>query len=90
MLYALICTDKPNHLQIRQDNRTAHVDYLKTSGVVVHAGPFLNASGEMSGSLVVIDVVDRSAAEVWAEQDPYAQANLFADVRIEAWNKVIG
>ncbi len=90
MLYALICTDKPNHLQIRQDNRAAHVDYLKTSGVVVHAGPFLNASGEMSGSLVVIDVVDRSAAEVWAEQDPYAQANLFADVRIEAWNKVIG
>lgn len=90
MLYALICTDKPDHLSVRMDNRPAHVDYLKSSGVVTHAGPFVNDAGEMCGSLVVIEVAGRAQAEAWAAGDPYALAGLFADVRIEVWNKVIG
>ena len=90
MLFAVICTDKPDHLALRVETRSAHVDYLKSSGVVRQAGPFLDAGGDMSGSLVVIEVEDRAAAEAWAADDPYAKAGLFADVRIEAWNRVIG
>lgn len=90
MKFAIICTDKPGALQIRLDTRAQHVDYLKTCGVVEQAGPFLNEAGEMCGSLVVIEVSDRAAAEAWAEQDPYAKAGLFENVRIEAWNRVIG
>ncbi|MEL6679892.1 MAG: YciI family protein [Pseudomonadota bacterium] len=90
MLYAIICTDKPDHLAVRMENRPAHVDYLKSSGVVAQAGPFLDGAGDMSGSLVIIDVADTAAAQAWAADDPYAQAGLFADVRIEAWNRVIG
>lgn len=89
MFYAIICTDKPGHLEVRKANRDAHVAYLKATGVV-QAGPFLDAAGEMCGSLVIIDVADRGAAESWAAQDPYKHADLFADVRIEAWNRVIG
>jgi len=89
-LFALICTDKPDHLPVRMENRPDHVAYLKGSGVVTYAGPFVNEAGDMSGSLVVIDVEDRAAAEAWATEDPYAKAGLFSDVRIEAWNKVIG
>ena len=88
MRYALICTDKPDHLDIRKANRDAHVAYLKETGAEM-AGPFLDAGGEMCGSLVVIDVETRQEAETWAANDPYAKAGLFADVRIEAWNKVI-
>lgn len=87
--FALICTDKPNHLESRKANREAHLAYLKESGVVAQAGPFLDQNGGMSGSLVVIDVADRGAAEAWAANDPYAKAGLFADVRIEEWKKVI-
>ena len=90
MLYAVICTDKPGHLPTRLETREAHVAYLKSSGVVRQAGPFLNADGEMYGSLVVIEVEDRAAAEAWAANDPYALAGLFQAVRIEAWNRVIG
>lgn len=90
MLFAMICTDKPGALPVRQENRPAHVDYLKSCGVVVQAGPFLDADGAMYGSLVIIDVADRAAAEDWAAHDPYAKAGLFSDVRIEAWNRVIG
>ena len=90
MLYAVICTDKPDHLPVRMEHRPAHVDYLKSSGVVAKAGPFLNSGGDMSGSLILIEVDNIAAAEAWAAADPYAKAGLFADVRIEAWNRVIG
>jgi uncharacterized protein YciI len=54
------------------------------------AGPFLNEAGEMSGSLVILDVASKAEAEAWAAADPYAKAGLFAKVRIEEWKKVIG
>ena len=89
MLYAFICTDKPGNLPIRKANRDAHLAYLKETAAV-HAGPFVNEDGEMIGSLVVVDLADRAAAQDWAANDPYAKAGLFEKVRIEAWNKVIG
>jgi hypothetical protein len=88
-LFALICTDRPGHLEVRKANREAHLAYLSETGVVVQAGPFLNGAGEMTGSLIVLDIADRADAEHWAEGDPYARAGLFADVRIEQWKKVI-
>lgn len=88
-LFALICTDKADHENLRKATRDAHLAYLNASGVVRMAGPFLNA-GAMTGSLVVIEVADKTAAESWAASDPYALAGLFAKVRIEEWKKVIG
>ncbi len=89
-LFAVICHDKPDHLEVRKANRDAHLAYLEATGVVKQAGPFLNAAGEMYGSLLVIDVADRAAAEAWAKSDPYAVADLFSSVAIEQWNRVIG
>ena len=89
MFYAVICTDKPGHLEVRQANRADHVAYLKSTNVT-QAGPFLDANGDMCGSLVILDVADRAEAEAWAAADPYKLADLFTDVRIEAWNRVIG
>ncbi|SEV92262.1 hypothetical protein SAMN05444851_0336 [Aliiroseovarius sediminilitoris] len=90
MLTALICTDKPGAIDIRKANRDAHLAYIKDTGVVAQAGPFLNADGAMCGSLVILDVADRDAAQAWADGDPYAKAGLFSNVRIEQWNKVVG
>lgn len=89
MLFAVICTDKDGGLPLRMQTRPAHVDYLKSTNVI-NAGPFLDADEKPYGSLVIVDVADRSAAEDWAANDPYALVGLFADVRIECWNKVIG
>lgn len=89
-LFALICTDKPDSQALRQATRTAHLAYLEETAVTVHAGPFLDPQGGMTGSLVVVDLPDRAAAGAWAENDPYSKAGLFAEVRIEEWKKVIG
>lgn len=90
MRVAIICKDKPGSLQIRLDNRTAHLEHIKTSGLVEMAGPFLNETGEMSGSLVILEVADLAAAQQWAATDPYALAGLFDSVTITEWKKVIG
>jgi uncharacterized protein YciI len=90
MMHVLICTDRDGALDLRLANRDAHLAYLKADGHVVQAGPFVDAEGKMCGSLIVFDTEDRAHVEAFAEGDPYAKAGLFADVRIETWNRVIG
>ena len=90
MRVALICIDKPGHLHVRQENRPAHLDHINTSGVVEMAGPFLSETGEMIGSLVILNVPDLAAAQDWAANDPYAKAGLFQSVMVQEWKRVIG
>jgi uncharacterized protein YciI len=90
MRYALICLDRPNALQTRVESRPAHLEYLQSSGVVEQAGPFIDAAGQMCGSLIVLNVDTRGEAEAWAAADPYAKAGLFASVMIQEWKRVIG
>jgi uncharacterized protein YciI len=87
MLYALICTDKPNSLALRNANRPEHVTYLEGLGeTLVFAGPFTEADGEtMNGSLVVIEAASLEAARKIAAGDPFARAGLFASVDIRTW-----
>ncbi len=90
MLVALIARDKTDHLQTRMDNREAHLAYIQETGVVAQAGPLLDQDGKMVGSLIILDVEDMGAAQVWADNDPYAKADLFEAVELITWKKVIG
>jgi uncharacterized protein YciI len=87
MLYALICTDKPDGLKVRMANRPDHVAYLQSLGdTLVLAGPFLCDDGEtMNGSLVVVAAASLEAARAIAAGDPFAKAGLFASVEIRPW-----
>jgi len=90
MLVALIAIDKPDALQIRMDNRKAHLAYVTETGVVDLAGPFLDTDGNMCGSLLVLDVENMAEAGIWAENDPYAKAGLFEKVTLREWKRVVG
>ena len=87
MLYAVICTDKPDSLAIRKANRPDHVAYLKSLGeTLVIAGPFTEPDGEtMNGSLIVVEATSRQAAGEIAAGDPFAKIGLFASVEIRPW-----
>ena len=90
MLYALICTDKPGHLQVRMDTRPAHLAWLEGLGDNLKAaGPFLGDDGKPVGSLVIIKADDVAGAQATAAADPYAKAGLFSAVEIKPWNWVI-
>ncbi|HTI86838.1 MAG TPA: YciI family protein [Alphaproteobacteria bacterium] len=91
MLFAIITEDKPGSRDLRAATRPTHLEYLQSSGTrVVVAGPLVGPDGEtMTGSLLIVDVADRAAAESFAAGDPYAKAGLFAKTTISAWRKVV-
>lgn len=90
MLVCLMAHDKADALDVRMENRPAHVEYLKSTDHVHLAGPLIDADGGMCGSMIVLDVPDMAAAQAWAAHDPYAKAGLFESVTLTEWKKVIG
>jgi uncharacterized protein len=90
MLFALICTDKPNSLDLRMQVRPAHLAYLDQLGSDLKAaGPFLDDEGKPTGSLVIFNADDLASATALAAQDPYAIAGLFSSVDIKPWKWLI-
>ena len=91
MLYVISCVDKPDHLQVRLDNRPAHVEFLKShSDHMLIAGPTLTDDGEtMNGSVLILDFENKAAAEAFCAADPYTKAGLFESTSIRAWKKVL-
>jgi uncharacterized protein YciI len=90
MLYALICDDKPNSLQLRMDTRAEHLAHLNGLGdALKFAGPFLDENDKPCGSMVVIEAESREAAKAIADRDPYAVAGLFETVTVRPWNWAI-
>jgi uncharacterized protein len=90
MLFALICTDKPDSLELRQQSRPDHLKFLESLGSNLKAaGPFTDDEGKPTGSLVVIEALNRTAIADIAARDPYAAAGLFASVEIRPWKWLI-
>jgi uncharacterized protein YciI len=89
MLFVFTGKDRPGILQIRIDNRPAHVAYLEklnAAGTLKAAGPFLGDDGKPFGSLLVIEAADKAAAEAILAEDPYAKAGVFGSTEINQWN----
>lgn len=93
MHFIFYCKDKPGHEQTRIANRMAHLDYLEAHKAQLFcAGPLLSDDADsthMIGSLLVLDLPDRPAADAFAAGDPYAKAGLFESVVIHPWRKVL-
>ena len=89
MLFAIVCTDRPASLDLRLATRAAHIAYLTTyADRVVQGGPLLDTDGRPCGSLLVVDVADRAAAEGFAAGDPYGRAGLFESTVIRPFRTV--
>ena len=90
MLFVLICTDRPNSLELRQQVRPDHLKFLESLGSGMKAaGPFVDDEGKPTGTLVIIEAANRISATEIAGRDPYAVAGLFASVEIKPWKWLI-
>jgi hypothetical protein len=90
-LFMLACFDKPNSLPLRTATREAHLAYVREhAGAVKLAGPMLDEDEGMAGSLFILYVPDRVAAEAFNAADPYQQAGLFALVEIRGFRATLG
>jgi uncharacterized protein len=91
MYFVVLCRDKPQSLSIRTSNRDAHLAYLRKNETQIRvAGPFLDGDGTMVGSMLIIRAETEADVRALLVDDPYAQANLFAEVQIQPWRWVIG
>ncbi|MDV4155123.1 MULTISPECIES: YciI-like protein [Rhizobium] len=91
MLFALLCKDKPGHLNVRMDTRPTHIEHLNklnAEGTLKIAGPFLDDDGKPCGSLIIVEADSKEAARALADADPYAKAGLFESVDVKAYNWV--
>ena len=90
MLVALLCYDKPNHVDLRMKLRPTHLQWIEDSGVkLAYAGPMLAEDGQTSqGSIIVGDFPSYEAAEAFSKDDPYAKGGLFDRVEIIRTRKV--
>ncbi len=90
MHFLLVAKDKADALDTRVATRQAHIDYVKAEGCVVFGGPLLDDGGDMIGSMLVLELADKAAADAFAAGDPYAKAGVFESVEITPWKFVIG
>jgi len=93
MTYFLVYTeDKADSLSIRQTNRTAHLEWLRSDPNIelISAGPWLDDDEVMRGSLLIVKAADLKTVENWLNQDPYKLAGLTGFKRIRKYNWAIG
>jgi uncharacterized protein YciI len=81
MLFAVTCTDRAGALETRLDRRAAHLAWAGAADSPVKmGGPLLDQAGQPAGSLLIIEAADEAALRAILAEDPYAKADLFADV----------
>jgi len=84
MLYIMINEDRPDGQAIRDATREAHLAYLeRNKNIVVLAGGTLTEDGKTrTGSVFIVNVPSREAAEKFSAEEPFRKAGLFKTVKI--------
>ncbi len=84
MLYIIYQVDRPGCEAIRATTRDAHFAYLDAhADILVLGGAMLGEDGRTrTGSVLIVNVPDRAAAEAFSENEPFRKAGLFQRVEI--------
>ncbi|MGI9378963.1 MAG: YciI family protein, partial [Methyloligellaceae bacterium] len=69
-----------------------HLEFVRGLGDKIKlAGPLMDDEGRYpNGTILVIEAENLDEAKSIAQNDPYAQANLFENVTVRAWNWTVG
>ena len=98
MWYAIIARDAENSLERRLRVRDAHLARLRglvDQGRLLTAGPHPAIDSEdpgpagFSGSLIVAEFESLEAAQRWADEDPYVEAGVYAEVVVKPFKRVL-
>ncbi|MEM7022970.1 MAG: YciI family protein [Pseudomonadota bacterium] len=89
MPYAIITKDKPNSLDLRNEVRGVHLEYLNANlDRLLAAGAQIEDDGSGGhGGLIIVDTDDRKEAEDFIANDPFTKAGLFEDINVVRWRK---
>ena len=84
MLYIIYQEDRQDGAAIRAAVRDEHFAYLdRHEDILVLGGALLAEDGATrTGSVLIVNVADRAAAEAFSENEPFRKAGLFSSVKI--------
>ena len=98
MWYVILCKYIANSLPLRLEGRKAHRERfvkLQNEGRLLLAGPFPSSDssepGEegFTGSIIVAEFKSIDDAEAWAKKDPYVSMDVYEDVEVKPFIKVL-
>ncbi len=98
MFYVIYSEDVENSLNLRLSVRDKHIGRLKdlqAQGKLLIAGPCPAIDNEdpgeagFTGSLIVAEFDSLTAAQAWADADPYISAGVYKKVTVKPYKKVL-
>lgn len=98
MYYVIFSQDTENSLQKRLSVRDKHLERLKdlqAQGRLLVAGPCPAIDSEnpgeagFTGSVIIAEFNSLVDAQHWADQDPYIDAGVYANVIVKPYKKVL-
>lgn len=85
MLYIIYQEDRPDGAAIREATREQHFAYLaKHEDILVLGGALLGDDEKNTrlGSVLIVNVPNRAAADTFSENEPFRKAGLFSSVKV--------
>lgn len=90
MAFLIYCVDKPDSLGLRRRTRAAHLEYMiRHKALVRFGGPVVSDAGEAVGSLIVLDLDERSQVDMFLAAEPYNAAGLFESVLVRSFRQMV-
>jgi len=88
MLFVVHCVDAKGVDAARNEYLKPHKDYLiSKKHILVVGGALTDNADQPVGSLYIVNVPDRKAAEMFSKDDPFSLAGVFGTVTITAMRK---
>jgi uncharacterized protein YciI len=89
MLWAISRVAGPSFAEEREKGLQPHLDYLHSQkGILVLSGATLSDDGkDYTGSLLIVNVASRAAAQAFVDGDPFQKAGMFTNVKITRMRK---
>ena len=90
MQFIITAHDGENVLDKRMAVRPRHLEGMAKLGEhIVCAGGLLDDEGKMKGSVLILDLEDRTALDDYLKNEPYVVEHIWEKIEIEAVNVVI-
>ncbi len=89
MPYAVITKDKPHGLDLRNEVRGVHLEFLDANkDRLLAAGAMIDDDGTGGhGGVIIVDTDERQVAEDFIANDPFTKVGLFESITVVRWRK---
>ncbi|MDP9118880.1 MAG: YciI family protein [Actinomycetota bacterium] len=80
-------------LERRQRTRPTHLDSIRPlvdAGNVLVGGALLSESGDMIGSMLLVEFPDREGVDAWLAGDAYVTDGVWRDIEVHPFRTAVG